>query len=106
MLKEQINSLLGFSMKAGKLISGEELCKKAVQHQQAHLIILAEDASENTKKLFLDKTSFYKIPLRFYESKEQIGNSIGKLPRAVIAIQDQGFAKKLMEYIDTHIGNQ
>lgn len=106
MWKEQINTLLGFAMKAGKLISGEEICKKAVQQQQAQLVIVAEDASENTKKLFRDKTSFYHVPLRFYGNKEEIGNSIGKLPRAVIAVRDHGFAKKLMEYIDTYIGNQ
>ena len=105
-VKEKINNLLGFAMKSGKMISGEGICKKAVQNRQVYLVIVAEDASENTKKLFRDKTGFYQIPLRFYDTKENIGKSIGKLPRAVIAIQDRGFAQKLMENIDTNEGNK
>ncbi len=105
-MKEKINNLLGFAMKSGKLISGEEICKRAVQNQQVNLVIVAEDASDNTKKLFRDKTGYYQIPLRLYDTKENIGKSIGKLPRAVIAIQDKGFAKKLMEYIDTNVGSK
>ncbi|GAB6088190.1 L7Ae/L30e/S12e/Gadd45 family ribosomal protein [Alkaliphilus crotonatoxidans] len=105
-MKEKINNLLGLAMKSGQLISGEELCKKAVQNRQVCLVLVAEDASDNTKKLFRDKTRFYEIPLRFYDTKENLGSSIGKLPRAVIAIRDQGFARKLMEYIDTKVGNE
>ena len=60
-------------------------------------IIVAEDASNNTKKLFKDKSTYRNIPYVYFSSKLQLGLAIGKAPRAVIGIKDEGFAKKLAE---------
>nr|WP_207755029.1 ribosomal L7Ae/L30e/S12e/Gadd45 family protein [Alkaliphilus hydrothermalis] len=87
-------------MKSGKLVSGEDGCKIEIKKNSVYLIVLAKDASDNTKKLFTDKTSYRNIPLRFFGSKEYLGQIIGKAPRAVIGIKDKGFAEKLIEHLD------
>lgn len=46
-------SQLGMAMRAGKLITGDEIVLKAVRNKQVHLVILAGDASDNTKKSFV-----------------------------------------------------
>ena len=43
-------SLLGLCKRAGKLVAGEVAAEQAVRKKQAYLLILAQDASKNTKK--------------------------------------------------------
>ena len=45
-------SLLGLCKRAGKLAAGEVAAEQAVRKKTAYLLILAEDASANTKKKF------------------------------------------------------
>jgi len=87
-------------MKAGKLLSGDETCERAVKAEKVKLVIIAGDASSNTKKKFTDICKYRDVEARFYGEKELLGRYIGKEIRSVIAIVDKGFAKKLMEMID------
>ena len=50
MQNNKFYSMLGLCMKAGRLTSGEVGCEAAIKGKKAKLIILAEDASEKTKK--------------------------------------------------------
>ncbi len=101
-MMEKISNLLGLANKAGKLISGEDTCKREVLANRVDLVIMAEDASNNTIKLFTDKAGYRNIPIRFFGTKDELGQWIGKMPRAVIAVKDKGFSTKLLEYIDLY----
>ena len=59
---------------------------------RAKLVIVASDASENTKKKFRDMCEFYKVPIYFYGDKDTLGHAMGKEFRASLAILDNGFA--------------
>ena len=87
-------------MKAGKLVSGEYLVEKAVKEMKAYLVVIAEDASDNTKKHFSDMCQYRNIPIRFFRTKEEIGKTIGKSYRASIAVTDEGFAKSILKKVD------
>ena len=87
--------LLGLAQKAGKLSSGEEMVLASVKSGKAMLVILAGDASDNTKKLFYDKCSFYGVPVKEYGSKAELGWAIGRAERSSIAVEDKGFAEVL-----------
>ena len=97
---EKIHSLLGLAMRAGKLVSGEDGTMLDLKKGKLNLVIVADDASNNTKKLFKDKASFRKIPYVYFSSKEGLGLSIGKDSKAVIGIKDVGFATKIKELMD------
>lgn len=97
---KQILSQLGIAMKAGKLVSGEYLVEKAVKEMKAYLVVVAEDASDNTKKHFSDMCQYRDIPIRFFGEKEEIGRTIGKAYRASIAVTDEGFAKSILKKMD------
>ena len=43
-------SMLGLARRAGKVVSGEFSVEKAVKSGKAYLVIVAEDASDNTIK--------------------------------------------------------
>ncbi len=86
------SNALGLAMKAGKVVSGEFQTEKAVKSHKASLVILADDASENTKKKFLDMCSHRRIPIYIWGTRELLGEAIGKEFRASIAVIDENLA--------------
>lgn len=100
MIKQQWMSLLGLANRARKLISGEELVVKEIRSGKAKLVLLAEDASKNTEKKISDKCAYYQIPLKRVENRSLLGFAIGKEARVVVAVLDEGFAKKLQTLLD------
>ena len=57
--------------------------EKEVKTGRAALVIVAGDASENTKKKFRDMCEFYEVPIYFYKDKDTLGHAMGKEFRAV-----------------------
>lgn len=101
MKPDKVLSMIGMAAKAGKVVSGEFSTEKAVKNRCACLVIVAQDASENTKKHFNDMCIYRQLPYYEYAEKEKLGNCIGKQFRASLAILDEHFAdvvqKRLME---------
>lgn len=95
MSQHQWISLLGLVNRARKLISGEELVIKEIRSGKAKLVLLASDASKNTEKKISDKCTYYQVPLERVEDRFLLGQAIGKEARVVVAVLDEGFAKKL-----------
>ena len=60
-------------------------------------VIVAGDASDNTKKMFTNMCRFYKVPLHIFGTKEDLGGAMGKEFRASLALIDPGFAKAIQE---------
>ena len=94
-------SLLGLAMKAGQLVSGEFLTEKAVKSMKATLVIVAEDASDNTKKMFTNMCTYYEVPLYFWGKKEDLGACIGREYRAAVALTDPGFRDAVVKQIES-----
>ena len=88
---------LGLALRAKKLLSGTDMVIEAIRKGQIYLVIVAEDASDNTKKMMQDKTTYYKVPLIIKHKMADLSNAIAKKNRAVIGITDAGFAKILQE---------
>ena len=93
-------SLISLATKAGKSASGEFCTEKEVKSGKASLVIIADDASDNTKKKFRNMCDFYHVPICFYKDKDTLGHAMGKQFRASLAILDQGFAKGIRESMD------
>ncbi len=96
-------SLLGLCKRAGKLAAGEVAAEQAVRKKQAYLLILAEDASANTKKKFRNSAAYYELLLAEIGNKDELGKAIGADLRSIIAITEEGFAKKLKQLADEKI---
>ena len=99
-------SLLGLCKRAGKLAAGEVAAEQAVRGKNAYLLILSEDASKNTKKKFRNSAAYYELPLAEIGTKEELGRAIGADMRSVIAVTEEGFAKKLKQLADDNIENR
>lgn len=92
---DKFYSALGLAMRARKLVTGEETVLKAIRSGEARLVIIAEDASDGTRKKFHDKCASYGVPIIEAGSRESLGASIGKETRVSIAVADEGFANLL-----------
>ena len=99
-------SLLGLCKRAGKLAAGEVAAEQAVRKKQAYLLILSEDASKNTKKKFINSAAYYELPLIEAGTKQELGRAIGADMRSIIAITEEGFAKKLRQLAEETIENR
>ena len=75
--------------------------EKEVKSGRAYLVIVADDASDNTKKKFQNMCDFYQVPIYFYKDKDTLGHAMGKEFRASLVILDEGFAKGIRKHIDT-----
>ena len=95
--KDKVLSLIGLAMKAGRCTSGEMMTERETKSGRARLVIIASDASENTKKKFRDMCKFYKVPIYIYGDKDTLGHAMGKEFRASLAILDEGFARGILK---------
>lgn len=50
--RKKVLNLLGLATRAGKTASGEFMTEKAIKSGKAYLVIVSEEASDNTKKMF------------------------------------------------------
>ncbi|MCQ2506851.1 MAG: ribosomal L7Ae/L30e/S12e/Gadd45 family protein [Lachnospiraceae bacterium] len=93
MENNKVWSYISISCKAGYIQSGEFSVEKSIKEGRAKLVIIAMDASDNTKKNFNDSCTFYKVPIVFFGTKEELGHRIGKELRSSIAVTDEKMAE-------------
>ena len=84
--------MLGIAAKSGNVVSGEFSTEKAIKSGNAYLVIVSEEASQNTRKMFTNMTDFYEVPMYVFGTKEELGRCIGKEFRASLAITDENLA--------------
>lgn len=89
---KKVYNLLGLATKSRNLISGEFSTEKAVKEHKAALVVVAGDASDNTKKMFTNMCTYYNVPIYFFGEKNDLGHAMGKEFRASLAVLDKGLA--------------
>ena len=94
---DKVFGLLSIAAKAGKVVSGSDTAMEEIKKKRARLVILSEDASANTRKLFQDKSSYREIPLTIYGHSEELGRAIGRTPRVVVCVLDEGLSKSILK---------
>lgn len=99
-MTDRILSMLSIAAKAGKIASGGFMTEKAIKSMSAYLVIIAEDASANTRKKYTDSCDFYEIPCYVYGKSDDIGHSIGREFRKTLAVTDEGIAKSIIKKME------
>lgn len=102
--QNKVFSLLGIAMRGRNVVSGEFQSLEAIKKGSAMLVIIAEDASDNTKKMFSDKCSFYEVPVFRYGTKEALGKAIGKDFRSSVCVCDAGLADAIIKQLKVELG--
>lgn len=99
-MTDRVYQMLGIGRKANLVSSGEFQSEGAVKNGSAKLVILAADASENTKKKFENMCAFYHVRITEYGTKETLGRALGKEERSTVCINDAGMAGKISDYLN------
>ncbi|WP_422445733.1 L7Ae/L30e/S12e/Gadd45 family ribosomal protein [Thermoanaerobacterium sp. DL9XJH110] len=100
MRADGVLSLLGIAQKARKIISGQEAVERAVGSRKVFLVIISEDASENTRKKFFDLCDRHKVQVILWGKSGHLGKAIGKEDRKVVGVADKGLAKEVLKRIN------
>ena len=93
-------SMLGIATKSGKTVTGEFSTEKAVKEGKAFLVIVASDASDNTKKKFRNMCDYYQVTMKEFADKDSLGAACGKDFRASLAVIDEGLSKAVLKKMD------
>lgn len=101
---EGVLHLLGVARRSGRVLSGDRAVLAACMAGQARAILLATDASENTRRRF--RNAALRVGAELYElgDKNRLGEALGQSPRAVIAVTDAGFARAIAERLGSDQG--
>lgn len=92
--------MIGLCMKAGQVVSGEFSVEAGLKKNKVKLVVIATDASDNTKKKFRNMCDYRQVPYFEYADKAVLGRTIGKETRASIGICDDSFAKSILEKLN------
>lgn len=98
MLSNEVLNFIGLAARSRKITTGEGVLK-SVRNQTSRLVIISEDASENTRKQLVDKCTYYQIRYIIIGDSDEISKAIGKQNRKAISILDKNFANKIIEKI-------
>ena len=93
MQNRKVWGYLGLAARAGKAVSGSFCVERSVRRRRAKLVIVSQDAPDNTKKAFRDLCTYYKVPLYIFGSSDELGKTLGKEFRILAAIEDEGLAR-------------
>lgn len=85
-------SYLGLATRAGQVVSGEHAVESAVRRGKVKLLLIAEDASENTHRKFNSLALNHNVKAIVFGEKATMGQAMGKSQRAIVGITDRNFA--------------
>lgn len=98
-------STLGICACARKISYGETLLKD-IKSKKVHLVVVASDSSDNSKKKIIDKCNFYGCEYVVCFDKESITKSIGRVDLvSSVGIKDYNLVKKFKENIEREGGS-
>ena len=102
---KRLLSLVGLATRARQVVSGEFSTEKSVKSGKSHLVIVSEEASDNTKKKFTNMCTYYKVPIYLFGTKDELGHAMGQEFRASLSVEDAGFAKSMVERMNINGGS-
>lgn len=100
MTESKVLGLLGLSAKAGKVCFGRDACIDLIEKKKIKLVIVADDASDRTKKDIKFICDNNNTKICFYGKIEVLSKAIGKNNKAIIGIKEENFAKQIDKIIN------
>ena len=100
MKMDKVYSLLGLAVRSRNVVTVNFSTEKAVKKGKAEMVIVSEDASDNTVKMFRNMCDFYGVPMFRYGKKEELGHAMGKEMRTSLAVTNDGFAKSIRKHLE------
>ena len=97
---EETYRLLGLARRAGRLVAGFDVVRRAVARGDACLVLVAADASPGQRERIGRWAAAQGVPVRVWGSKDELGRATGGSPKAIVAVCDPGFAEQVLTRIE------
>ncbi len=104
MENEKFFRMLGLATRMRGVVFGEGAVRDSIKSGKAEIVIVSEDASENTKKRFKNSCDFYEKKLVIYSDRFQLGKYTGRDFAVVIAVTDKNIAKSIIDIFGEEMG--
>ena len=106
MSEAKVLGMIGLCKKAGKIVSGAQLCEKEIRAKNSELIIIANDISPTGKKAITDICMHYSVKYIMCADIDSLGKAVGAAGgRSVISVNDKGFSDAILKkYADLQLG--
>lgn len=96
---DKIYSMLGIARKGGKISIGFDVTCSEIKKNKSVLVMVAQDASEKTKKNIQYDCDKYNCKSIEYGEKELLGKCLGKKMVSVLSINDENIATYILNNI-------
>ncbi|AOH47617.1 50S ribosomal protein L7ae [Selenomonas sp. oral taxon 920] len=98
-IEQRAMNLLSMAARGRRIVSGAFAAEEALKRGQGTFLLLARDASEETKTKFVRMAAHLNVPAAELLTMQQLGHCLGKEYRAIAVLIDRGFADRLSAYL-------
>lgn len=96
-MNDKFSRMLGLAVRMRAVVFGESAVKDCIRRSGAKLVVVAKDASENTKNKFRNSCEFYSVKMVEYSDRLELGKTTGREIAVVLAVTNQGIAEELQK---------
>ena len=102
MNKRSLN-YLGIAKRSGNLICGTDMVVKSLPAGKIQIILLASDASSNTKDKIIRKAYYYQIQVYDKFSSLELSQAVGASHLMVIGLTDEGLKQAFLKEVEREV---
>jgi ribosomal protein L7Ae-like RNA K-turn-binding protein len=96
---EQALRLLGLAARAGGVVPGTDRVRVAARRNELKLVLLATDASANSREKLIPLLTAREIPHPMLASRVELGAAVGRSPLSAVGLVDLSLARRIFELI-------
>ncbi|HOJ45365.1 MAG TPA: 50S ribosomal protein L7ae [Bacilli bacterium] len=96
---ERINGYLGLARRANRIALGETALYQC-RMGKVSLLLIAQDASDNTRDLAIRTAITHKVAHKIYLTKTELGSLIGKGSVALLGLLDRGLSAQVIHEME------
>jgi len=99
-MNPKVLSLMGFSARARKILSGANQVSFSMERRKGKLLMLATDLAENSKEKMIAIATRQNIPYVVYGTMDEMSHITGEVGKGIFLITDKGFATSILKEIN------
>lgn len=94
---ERVLGLLGIAARAGAVVMGTERVRERIRNGDVRLVVVASDASNNSRAKVLPLLQALRLPYMVAFSRAELGAAVGKSSLSVLAVTRESLAARVAE---------
>ena len=92
-------NMLGLAARAGAVITGTERVREAARSGSLHYVLVASDASDNSRDKLLPLLDARRIAYAVVYDRAALGGAVGRAPLSALGITETKLARRVKELL-------